>query len=270
MAADAPGRARVPGLTKFRPIRPGSRIALVAPASSFSREEFDAGVTELKRLGLRARVGRRRVRSRRVHGRPRRACARWPLMRAFDTLGRRCRDGRPRRLRQRRAAAAARSGAHPPIAHGIHRLQRRHVDPQLSRRHGRPRVRAWADGRRPARRKGPSAYDPTTFLRSLSAEPLGELTPARSRDDPARRRGTVSVRSWAARSPRCSRRSTRRTQFRPPDGHVLLLDEVGERPYQLHRMLTQLRLTGRLVAGHRDRLRPVAALRRAWREGDRS
>ena len=40
------------GLTKFRPVRPGSRVALVAPASGFDREEFDRGVAELKRIGL--------------------------------------------------------------------------------------------------------------------------------------------------------------------------------------------------------------------------
>jgi muramoyltetrapeptide carboxypeptidase len=33
-------------------------------------------------------------------------------------------------------------------------------------------------------------------------------------------------------------------EFRPPPGHVLFLDEVGERPYRLHRMLTQWRLAG--------------------------
>jgi muramoyltetrapeptide carboxypeptidase len=32
--------------------------------------------------------------------------------------------------------------------------------------------------------------------------------------------------------------------FDPPDGFVLFLDEVGERPFRLDRMLTQLRLSG--------------------------
>ena len=48
------------GLTKFRPVRPGSRVALVAPASGFDREEFDRGVAELKRLGA-ATDGRKRA-----------------------------------------------------------------------------------------------------------------------------------------------------------------------------------------------------------------
>ena len=36
-------------------------------------------------------------------------------------------------------------------------------------------------------------------------------------------------------------------QFRPPEGHVLFLDEVGERPYRLDRMLTQLAQSGLLA-----------------------
>ena len=32
--------------------------------------------------------------------------------------------------------------------------------------------------------------------------------------------------------------------FDPPDGHVLFIDEVGERPYRIDRMMTQLRLAG--------------------------
>ena len=41
------------GLTRFRPVGPGSGIALVAPASPFLRADFDAGCRELERLGLR-------------------------------------------------------------------------------------------------------------------------------------------------------------------------------------------------------------------------
>jgi len=35
--------------------------------------------------------------------------------------------------------------------------------------------------------------------------------------------------------------------FDPPDGCVLFLDEVGERPYRLDRLFTQLRLSGVLA-----------------------
>ena len=39
-------------MRKPRTLRPGDRIALVAPASPFERDRFDAGVTEIERLGL--------------------------------------------------------------------------------------------------------------------------------------------------------------------------------------------------------------------------
>src|SRR4051812_46362220 len=35
-----------------RALRPGDRIGVVAPASSFARESFDAGIAELQRLGF--------------------------------------------------------------------------------------------------------------------------------------------------------------------------------------------------------------------------
>src|SRR5436305_14986089 len=35
--------------------------------------------------------------------------------------------------------------------------------------------------------------------------------------------------------------------FEPPSGYVLFLDEVGERPYRLDRMVTQLKQTGLLA-----------------------
>ena len=34
------------------PLKPGDRIAIVSPASAFARDEFDAGVSELRRLGF--------------------------------------------------------------------------------------------------------------------------------------------------------------------------------------------------------------------------
>ena len=38
-------------MLKPRALRAGDRIGIVAPASSFAREAFDAGVDELRRLG---------------------------------------------------------------------------------------------------------------------------------------------------------------------------------------------------------------------------
>src|SRR2546427_13032893 len=38
-------------MLKPRAVAPGARIAIVSPASALSREEFDRGVNELRRLG---------------------------------------------------------------------------------------------------------------------------------------------------------------------------------------------------------------------------
>ena len=91
-----------------RALRPGDRVALVAPASPFAREELDGGLAELRALGFEpvydesvfARAGY-------VAGPPparRGAPAR--VARSHD----RGRHGRARRLRQRAPAAAARRG----------------------------------------------------------------------------------------------------------------------------------------------------------------
>ena len=37
---------------KPRPLLPGARLAVVAPASAFARAEFDEGIAEIRRLGF--------------------------------------------------------------------------------------------------------------------------------------------------------------------------------------------------------------------------
>ena len=51
--------------------------------------------------------------------------------------------------------------------------------------------------------------------------------------------------------------------FDPPEGCVLFLDEVGERPYRVDRLFTQLRQAGIIARAQRARLQRAAALRRA-------
>jgi muramoyltetrapeptide carboxypeptidase len=90
---------------------------------------------------------------------------------------------------------------------------------------------------------GPSAYDPATLFASLGVEPLGELAPD----------GLEAIRAGEAAGPLVGGTLTQILaslatpyHFRPPSGHVLFIDEVGERPYRIHRMLTQMRLAGLL------------------------
>jgi muramoyltetrapeptide carboxypeptidase len=229
------------GFYKFRPVRPGSRVALVAPASAFDKAEFEAGVTELKRLGLEPvwddtvfetqalSAGRPKVRAE-------------ALQRAFDDMDADAviavrggygsvevlplLDGN--RIRRSRTAFVGYSdvtslhsflGANVGLASVFGAM----VDARLA--------------------KGSLAYDPATFMRSLSEEPIGELAPD----------GVEALSQGSATGPLVGGTLTQLLaslatpyEFRPPARHVLLVDEVNERPYRLHRMLTQLRLSGRL------------------------
>ena len=109
------------------PRSPGDRIALVAPASPFKREELDAGVAELTRARLRAGLRRARVRARRA------SSPAIPPLRARGADRRVARSGDSRRSSPCAAATAARSCCRCSIpalmreaAQGVRRLQRHH------------------------------------------------------------------------------------------------------------------------------------------------
>jgi len=55
-------------MRKPHALKPGDRIAVVAPASAFARVEFDAGVAELRALGFEP-ISEESVFERRVRGR---------------------------------------------------------------------------------------------------------------------------------------------------------------------------------------------------------
>lgn len=230
------------GLLKFRPVRPGSRVALVAPASGFDREEFDRGVVELKRIGLDpvyddAVFDRQAL----TAGRPRVRVM--SLLRAFDEMDADAviavRGGYGSvellplldvdRIRRSRTAFVGYSDVT-----SLHSFLGANVG--LASVHG-----AMIDGRLA---KGPDAYDPDSFLRSLSTEPLGDQSHP----------GLETLQPGIAVGPLTGGTLTNLLAsfetpyaFNPPDGHVLFLDEVAERPYRIHRMLVQLRLSGRMA-----------------------
>jgi muramoyltetrapeptide carboxypeptidase len=91
---------------------------------------------------------------------------------------------------------------------------------------------------------GEAAYDSASFLKAMSAKPLGELAPS----------SFEVLRAGEATGPLYGGTMTQLVaslgtpfDFKPPAGHVLLIDEVGERPYRLRRMLTQLAQSGILA-----------------------
>jgi muramoyltetrapeptide carboxypeptidase len=230
------------GLVKIRPVRPGSRVAIVAPASGVAAADLEAAAAELKRVGLDAIWDERIFERSRFTAGPARVRA-LALMAAFDredvdaVIAARGGYGSVEvlpllavdRIRQRRTAFVGYSDVT-----SIHSVLNTRTS--LVSVHG-----AMVERRLAA---GPSAYDPASFMASLSAEPLGIVSPE-----------TLEVlQPGEAAGPIVGGTLTQILAsfetpfaFAPPDGHVLLVDEVGERPYRLHRMLVQMRFSGRLA-----------------------
>lgn len=230
------------GLLRFRPVDPGATIALIAPASPFARTEFDAGVAELGRLGFATTCDAS-------------VFDRGPIVAGSALV---------------RAGAVADAIARPDVAaliavrggYGSVELLP-HLDAAAWRASPRALVgysdlttlHAWLNGhvgvtsvhgamldRRLAH--GASAYDAASFLASLGTQPLGELTAP----------GLDVLRPGTASGPLVGGTLTQLVaslgtpySFAPPRDAVLFLEDVGERPYRLRRMLTQLRLSGRLA-----------------------
>ena len=230
-------------LLKPRAVRPGDRVAIVAPASPFPADAFEAGVRELRRLGFEP-VFDSGVFERRgyVAGEPdARARA---LMDAFEDPG-------------MAAIVAARGGygsvellpflsvdtirRHPKLLVGYSDITA--LLAFLTTRcgvvalHG-PCVAAGLHG-------GPSAYDPSTFVRALtSEEPLGALMAPGL--EPLVQGEAVGLLVGGNLTQLAASMGTPYA-FDPPPGAVLFLEDVGERPYRIERLLTQLKYAGVLA-----------------------
>jgi muramoyltetrapeptide carboxypeptidase len=230
-------------MLKPRALGAGDRLAIVAPASTFNRDEFERGVGEVRRLGFEP------VYDESVFARQR------YLAGPADV----------------RAAALRRAWQDPSIA-GLIAVRggfgSAQVLPLLEaeevRRACKPFI-GYSDltsvltfhtvtcgmvafhGPMLDRRlsRGADGYDADSFTRALCRrEPLGEL----------RAEGVATVRDGEARGPLFGGTLTQLLAsigtpfaFDPPGGYVLFLDEVGERPFRLEREVTQLQQT-RLLA----------------------
>ena len=224
-------------------VLPGRRVAVVAPASPFPRDEFDRGIAELRRLGYE------------------------PIY--DDTVF--ARDaGYLAGTAEVRAAAFLRYWDDPEVgaiiaARGgygsVHLLPL--IESALNA--DRPKLfvgysdttslLSWLTSRRGLTAlhgpmldgrlsKGSAGYDQTSFLELLQGRGRG-LTLAPD--------GIDAVRSGDAAGPLFGGTISQLTAslgtpyaFDPPAGCVLFLEDVNERPYRLDRMLTQLRLSGLL------------------------
>ena len=225
---------------KPRAVTPGSRIALVSPASPFSREEFHRGVEQLRRLGFEP---------------------------TYDEDVFATHAGYLSGPAELRAQAFARAWSDPSIAALI----------AVRGGYGSVQMLPLLDAE--AIRKTPKLFigysDNTSILSWLTCQcrvtalhgPMIERRVAHGaqgfdvasmlafmQDGDGRALtpdGLQVVNHGEAAGPMFGGTMTQLTAslgtpyaFDPPDGCVLFLEDVNERPYRLDRMLTQLRLAG--------------------------
>lgn len=232
-------------MRKARALTLGSRIAVVAPASPFARDEFDRGVAEIRSLGFE------------------------PVY--DESVFARGRLGYVAGSPEIRAAAINTAWSDPDIA-GLIGVRGGYgsaqvlplLDRDLAQRVRKPFV-GYSDltalltfhtcalgltafhGPMLAGRlgRGAEGYDADSFERALCRlEPLGEMTAP----------GVETIRPGEAGGVLLGGTVTQLLAslatsfaFDPPPGFILFLDEIGERPYRLDRMVTQLKQTGLLA-----------------------
>ena len=231
-------------MLKPKALRPGDRLAIVAPASGFDRSEFEHGLAELRALGFDPVYDER----------------------VFDRLGYVAGEA------SERAEAFRMAWLDPDIAglvgarggYGSVQLLPRLLPSELQQSpkvflgysdltsvlvhlttgcgvvgfHGPTVVGGLS--------KGEGAYDRESLKRvTMIAEPLGELSPD----------SLETVNTGEATGTLLGGTLTQLVAslgtpyaFAPQKPFLLFIDEIGERPYRLDRMLTQLRLSGLLSA----------------------
>ena len=225
---------------KPRALRAGDRVAIVAPASAFARDEFDAGVIELRQLGFEpVYSGDVFARTEYLAGpaklRARDFLAAWTDPSIAAVIAARGGYGSVHLLPFLQASEIR---AHAKIFVGYSDntslLTWFNQACGLVAFHG-PMV----EGRFA---RGADGYDRDSFLRAVTGtQPIGEVP----------MNGVEALAAGDARGLLVGGTLTQLVAslgtpfaFDPPPGCVLFLDDVAERPYRLDRMLTQLRLSG--------------------------
>ncbi len=230
-------------LLKPRAIRSGDRLAIVAPASPFERMEFDAGIAELRALGFDP-VYDDDVFARRGY------VAGEPAVRA-EALRRAWRDPTIAGVIAVRGGYG--SAQILPLLDPVEARRARKVfvgysdlTAMLAFLTGACGLVAFHGPMLAGKlARGSAGYDRASFLGCLGRpEPLGEIAPPE----------LETLRGGEAAGPLAGGTLTQLVAslgtpfaFAPPEGHVLFLDEVGERPYRIDRMLTQLAQSGVLA-----------------------
>jgi muramoyltetrapeptide carboxypeptidase len=226
----------------LRRLQSGDRVALVAPASPFARELLNAGVAELARLGLEAVydesvfardgfvAGPPETRAKAIHDA-------WADPSIAALIAMRGGYGSVQVL-PLLDVALMKQARKPLIGYSdVTALLLFYVKHGLVAIHG-PMIE-----RRVA--AGPSAYDEASFRRVvMTAEPAGEFRPASLETLHAGDAAGLLVGGTLTQI--VSLLGTPWT-FTAPAGAVLFIEDIGERPYRVHRMLTQLAQAGVLA-----------------------
>jgi len=230
-------------MRKPRALRPGDRIAVVAPASAFARHEFEAGIAELRALGFDPTYEESVFERRAYLAGPAdvRASA-W--LRAWTDPS-------------TAALIAVRGGfGSVQLLPALAELDFDSLAPKafigysdntsilswLTTRKGIVTIHGpMLEGRLA---HGDAGYDRDTFLRCVCRpEPMGEISHPQTETlrpgecDGMLVGGTLTQLVGSLGTPYA---------FDPPQGCVLFVDEVAERPYRLDRLLMQLKLSGLL------------------------
>ena len=225
---------------KPRALSPGARLALVAPASAFDRDDFQRGVEEIRRLGFepvyddtvferqRYLAGSADVRADAI----RRA---WQDPSIAGLVAVRGGYGSMQVLPLLDVADAQRA-LKPFVGYSdlTALLTFLTIRCEVIAFHGPMLAGRLA--------RGAAGYDRDSFVSALCRpEPLGELAPP----------SLETIRTGEARGVLLGGTLTQLVSslgtpfaFAPPFGCVLFLEEVGERPYRLDRMVTQLQQSG--------------------------
>jgi muramoyltetrapeptide carboxypeptidase len=227
-------------MIKPRALKQGDRIAVVAPASSFAREEFDRGIRELARLGFEP------VFDDRVFSTESGYLAGPADVRAATFMGYWDDPGVAALMAVRGGFGSVhilpmlddtRIRSHPKLfiaySDNTSLLSWLTCACGVTALHG-PMLEGRLAG-------GAAKYDERSFL-ALAQDGRGlELRPD----------GLATLRDGEATGPLFGGTITNLVAslgtpyaFDPPDGCVLFLEDVNERPFRIDRMLTQLRLSG--------------------------
>lgn len=222
-----------------RRVMAGDRVALVAPASPFRREEFDAGLSELRALGFepvfddrvfarhRFVAGEAALRATAIHDA-------WSDPSIAALIAVRGGYGSAELLPLLDAALMRRARKAFVGYSDTTALLWFHLQHRVVAFHG-PMV----EGRLAA---GEEGYHRASFLAALTADaPAGDLRPP----------GLEAMRAGDAQGVLVGGTLTQLAAslgtpwaFDPPPGCVLFVEDVGERPYRIQRLFTQLAQAG--------------------------